>query len=119
MRVHADHRRIAYCDLFPEGTPGGDVNVFVFNEGARTFWHRHQYQTDRFFVAKGLLSVRTSLGPGQPSTDHYLSDGDSLTILPGLYHGYECLMHETVLVMYLDQHYDPSDEERLEEGAIV
>lgn len=119
MRVHADSRRVAYCDLFPEGTPGGDVNVFVFNEGARTYWHRHQRQTDRFFVAKGLLAVSTTRGPGLPVTEHVLREGETLVIRPGLWHGYECLLHETVLVMYLDQKYDPTDEERMDEAAML
>jgi quercetin dioxygenase-like cupin family protein len=119
MRVHADHRRIAYCDLFPEGTPNGDLNVFVFNEGARTFWHRHQKQTDRFFVAKGLIVVSTTSGPGQPVTEHTLAEGDWLVIPPNTWHGYECLLHETVVVMYLDQKYNPDDEERMDEAAML
>lgn len=117
MRVHADARRTAYCDLFPEGTPTGDVNVFVFHKGARTYWHRHQRQTDHFVVVSGHLVVRTTEGAGDFIVTYHLRTGDQVVIEPNRWHGYECEEEGTVLVMYLDKKYDPTDEERAPEDA--
>lgn len=109
MRVHSDHRREAYCDLFP-ALPG-DVNVFVFHAGADTHWHRHQRQTDRFVVVKGSLQVDV-VNPAGETAAHFLRAGDEVTIPPNHWHGYTCEEEGTVLVMYLDQKYDPTDEEQ-------
>lgn len=109
MRVHRDDRRDAYCDVFAGAGLPGDVNVFRLHAGAKTFWHRHQRQIDRFFCAAGRVLVRV-WREGIGWTED-LDIGDSMIVVPGWWHGYEAL-EDSILVMYLDQHYDPADEER-------
>lgn len=107
--MHSDERRDAYCDIFAGAGLPGDINVFRLHAGAKTFWHRHQRQVDRFFCVMGRIHVRAyQNGDWQISG---LAAGHSVLIPPGWWHGYEAL-EDSILVMYLDQHYDPSDEER-------
>jgi dTDP-4-dehydrorhamnose 3,5-epimerase-like enzyme len=112
VNVHGDGRRIAYYDLFE--TPG-QVNLFVISPGQRTCWHRHQRQTDVFRCIRGAIRVKKF------QTGHVISaDLDSpeqaFRVLPGWWHGYECISDEPAyLLMYLDRKYDPTDEERVGE----
>ena len=107
MRHHLDGRAERWCDVFE--FLYGDVNVFELYAGRPSGWHRHQYQTDKFFVAEGEVVV------GWWSEDHppvylHLHRGARLTIRPNTWHGYEA-PNGAVLVMYLDQKYNPDDEE--------
>ena len=117
MRVHVDERRAAYCALFDEAGLPGDINVFKINKGAITCWHRHQKQTDRFFVVKGrILFQHFKYGQEDRESEMLTDRGDPIwdapcRIPPGYWHGYEAL-EDSILIMYLDQKYDPSDEER-------
>lgn len=117
MRKHEDARRTAFCDLF--NTPG-DVNLFVVNPGQRTCWHRHQRQTDQFRVLRG--TVRFGMFEEfKPHQYHVLAKPDwMVTIPPGTWHGYENIGDEPAyLLMYLDQKFDPTDEERLDEADVA
>jgi quercetin dioxygenase-like cupin family protein len=106
VRVHHDRRRKAYCDVFA-GLPG-DCNVFLLEAHQPSGWHRHQRQTDQFFVARGTV-VFGSWVDGEPPHYATIHAGDSFSVTPGIWHGYEART-ESVLVMYLDQKYDPTDE---------
>lgn len=112
MRIHTDARRDAFCDLF--NTPG-DVNLFIVQPGQRTCWHRHGKQTDQFRVLRG--SVRIQCFNGWMRSDDTLSSPEQLVVVPpDWWHGYENVGSEPAyLLMYLDQKYDPTDEERLSE----
>jgi quercetin dioxygenase-like cupin family protein len=116
MRYHEDERRQAYCDLFD--TPG-DVNLFVIAPGQRTAWHRHQKQTDEFRVIHGSMMFQT-IGPTGARSLHWLGHpSQRLSVLPNTWHGYENWGSEPAyLLMYLDQKYDASDEERLSETEV-
>ena len=111
MRVHIDERRAAYCALFDDAGLPGDINVFKINKGAITCWHRHQKQTDRFFVVQGSLLLQAIYPDGVRDKLLLHSQLSGTKIRPDVWHGYEAL-EDTILVMYLDQKYDPSDEER-------
>ena len=113
MRIHCDKRRDAYCDLFD--TPDGDVNVFYIKPGERTCWHRHQRQTDQFRVLRGEITIGM-IEDGVHKYYTYNSPRWLLTVPPGTWHGYENAgKGEAILLMYLDQKYDPDDEERSDE----
>ena len=107
LRIHEDARRLAYCDVF-EGTPG-DVNVFLLRPSQPSGWHRHDRQTDQFFVAFGCVMVGT-WEDGEAPSYRILRKGESVTIPPGTWHGYKALGWGAELVMYLDRKYDPTDE---------
>lgn len=123
VRIHADERRTAYCDLFD--TPG-DVNLFVIQPGQRTCWHRHQKQTDQFRVIRGSLRIGWIAtewnGAPIPLEPHYITLSDpteTVRIFPTYWHGYENVTDgPAYLLMYLDQKYDPTDEERMSEDVV-
>ncbi|MEX2246002.1 MAG: dTDP-4-dehydrorhamnose 3,5-epimerase family protein [Dehalococcoidia bacterium] len=121
-RLFDDDRARRACDVFGF-TPGGgvnmegDVNITWAYPGRVVAWHRHQLQTDHWFVIKGFLKV------GLMDDDHkvrwvYLGENDRrvLSIPPGVWHGYMVLGEdEAILMYYITSKYDPQqpDEERL------
>jgi dTDP-4-dehydrorhamnose 3,5-epimerase-like enzyme len=117
LRIHTDERRSAFCDLFDQ--PDGDTNLFIVHPGQRTCWHRHHRQTDQFRCIRGRVWVQT-VGVDGDRTSHLLEDvGQRLAVHPGLWHGYENVGTEPAyLLMWLDQKYDPSDEQRLSEAEM-
>ena len=113
MRVHTDHRRKAICDIFGDATPG-DINVFVGHLGSVTCWHKHNRQTDRFFVLSGRLRVRWWKG----SVFHQsilTPDDPAIEIAPGWWHGYAYEEEGTTVLHYADHKYDELDEIRSSE----
>jgi quercetin dioxygenase-like cupin family protein len=114
VRIHRDRRRVAYCDVF-EGLPG-DVNVFLMEAHKPSGWHRHQRQTDQFFVARGTVVFGT-WSVGEDPRYATLHVGDRYKIGPGIWHGYSAPV-ESVLCMYLDQKYNPDDEEATSFDAV-
>ena len=110
MRVHRDRRRAAYCAIF-DGLPG-DVNVFLLEAHKPSGWHMHRHQTDQFFVARGTVTFGTWVGEWGPEYET-IHAGETYQIPPGVWHGYEA-QSESVLVMYLDQKYNPEDEAKVD-----
>ena len=102
----------------------GDVNITWAYPGRIVAWHRHQQQTDHWFVIKGYLKV----GLLDVEGNHrwvYLGENDRrvLSIPPGVWHGYMVLGdEEAVLMYYITSKYNEKnpDEERLsvEEAGI-
>jgi dTDP-4-dehydrorhamnose 3,5-epimerase-like enzyme len=117
VRTHTDERRAALCNLFPE-LPG-DLNVFYVQPGQRTAWHRHQRQTDHFRVLSGTIRFGRFKDPSMVWYYTFDSPNSDLYVRPGWWHGYENIGETpAVLLMYLDQKYDPSDEERMSEAEV-
>lgn len=115
MRVHADARRTAYCDLFGDALPG-DVNVFVAQPDQVTCWHRHRHQTDRFWCLSGSITFRWWRG-GTYHQETLVGGQDKIvTIPPGWWHGYRSGPNGSTVVMWLDQKFNPLDEERMSEA---
>lgn len=117
MRFHQDDRGVRYCDIF-DVMKEGDINITVFYPGAVAAWHRHQRQTDYMFVVKGSLRLGMcdkSRSEGGKVIWEYLSDREPkvLEILPGMWHGsYNFTQEPTILVYFITQKYDGTDEER-------
>ena len=121
-RLFDDDRARRACDVFGftgDGTidMGGDVNITWAYPGRVVAWHRHQKQTDHWFVIKGYLKVGLMDNSGQVKWV-YLGENDRrvLSIPPGVWHGYMVLgEEEAVLMYYITSKYDEKnpDEERL------
>ena len=115
-RVYDDDRARRTNDVFGTATPG-DINISFAYPGRIVAWHRHQKQTDHWHVIKGFLKV------GLMDDDRnvrwvYLGENDrkTLSIPPGIWHGYMVLGNEeAVLMYYITEKYNPQapDEERL------
>lgn len=121
-RLFDDDRARRACDVFgftDDGTVemAGDINITWAYPNRVVAWHRHQHQTDHWFVIKGNLKV------GLMDDDRnvkwvYLSDNNRrvLSIPPGVWHGYMSLGEdETILMYYITSKYDEKhpDEERM------
>jgi dTDP-4-dehydrorhamnose 3,5-epimerase len=115
-RVYDDDRARRTNDVFGTATPG-DINITWAYPGRIVAWHRHQRQTDHWYVIKGNLKV----GLLDDDGNHrwvYLSDSDrrTLSIPPGVWHGYMVLGNEEAILMYyITEQYNQEnpDEERL------
>ncbi len=128
-RLYDDDRARRACDVF--GFTGdekvrmaGDINITWAYPGRVVAWHRHQKQTDHWFVIKGYLKVGLLDDDGNHKWV-YLGENDRrvLSIPPGVWHGYMVMGdEETILMYYITSKYDEEnpDEERMtpEEGGV-
>jgi dTDP-4-dehydrorhamnose 3,5-epimerase len=115
-RLYDDDRARRACDVFGTATEG-DINISWAYPGRIVAWHRHQKQTDHWYVVKGNLKV------GLMDDDRnvrwvYLTQDDrrTLSIPPGVWHGYMVLGNEEAILMYyITEKYnlENPDEERL------
>lgn len=114
MNVHCDHRRMFFGDVFP--VPEGSLNVVYIPPGAAPYTerHRHQHQTDYFFVVQGQLQFTLRTPSGQES--HMRLDGEygprALTVPPNVWHHYQAGQLGASYVMWATRKYDGTDEER-------
>ena len=116
-RFHSDDRRLGWFDLFGDhANEIQDLNVVrIYNKGTITAWHKHQHQTDFWFVVSGGLQVGLSADktPNYPSWTYLNPEyGSVLRIPPDTWHGYKSLQDNTILIYGLTNKYDGSDEER-------
>ena len=128
-RLYDDDRARRACDVF--GFTGdekvrmaGDINITWAYPGRVVAWHRHQKQTDHWFVIKGYLKVGLLDDDGNHKWV-YLGENDRrvLSIPPGVWHGYMVMgEEETILMYYITSKYNEHnpDEERMtpEEGGV-
>jgi len=97
---------------------GGQINVSYVNSTQHVVaWHKHEIQTDYWFCVKG--SFKVGLAQKNEVKFEYLSDKDLkvLVIPPGVYHGYKALEPGSIMLYYLSEKYDPSDEHRAKVGS--
>jgi dTDP-4-dehydrorhamnose 3,5-epimerase len=121
-RLYDDDRARRAADVFGftgDGTVKieGDINISWAYPDRIVAWHRHQLQTDHWFVLKGYLKVGL-LDDERNVRWVYLGENDRrvLSIPPGVWHGYMVLGEQEALLMYyITSKYDPNnpDEERM------
>jgi len=132
IQFHEDDRAQRAMNVF-KYLKGGQINVSYVNSTQHVVaWHKHNIQTDYWFCVKGAFKVglaeetRESREqvPGEGGQYYetkfeYLSDKNPrvLVIPPGVYHGYKALEPGSIMLYYLSEQYDPSDELRAEVGA--
>lgn len=99
----------------------GQINISHVNSTNHIVaWHRHKKQTDYWFCVKG--SFKIGLAEEIDGETHvkweYLSDKIPriLRIKPGIWHGYKALQPESIMLYYLTEKYDTSDEWKVVPG---
>jgi len=118
---HEDDRAQRVLNLFD--LKDGQINISHVNSTSHVVaWHVHEIQTDYWFCPKGSFKV----GLAELQEDgltykvrwEYLSDKNlrALKIPPGTYHGYKALQPDSIMLYYLTEKYDPSDEKRVKPG---
>jgi len=96
----------------------GQINISKVNSTSHVVaWHKHEKQTDFWFCVKGSFKVGLRY-PGEEVKFEYLSDKNPkiLEIPPGVWHGYKALQPESIMLYYLNQKYDTSDEWKVKPG---
>lgn len=120
MRHHEDDRRNGFFDLFP--TADGDVNVMVVRQGSISAWHRHEQQTDYFFVASGTVRfrVRTSMSEEPEDVTVTGPSEQMVAIVPSLWHGYQNVGEgPAILVHYMDRKFNEATPDEGRAAATV
>ena len=117
IQFHEDDRAQRAMNVFKR-LQGGQINVSYVNSTQHVVaWHKHEIQTDYWFCVKG--SFKVGLAEKNEVKFEYLSDKDLkvLVIPPGVYHGYKALEPGSIMLYYLSEKYDPSDEHRAKVGS--
>lgn len=96
MRHTKDERGKTWWDLFD--IKKGQINCSITYPTEIRAFHRHENKDDNIFIAKGeYLIVTGSEGFWER---HYLSQGDSMIILRGTWHGFQNLSGEDGIMLY-------------------
>ena len=117
IQFHEDDRAQRAMNVFKR-LQGGQITVsYVTSTHHVVAWHKHEIQTDYWFCVKG--SFKVGLAQKNEVKFEYLSDKDLkvLVIPPGVYHGYKALEPGSIMLYYLSEKYDPSDEHRAKVGS--
>lgn len=122
IEFHMDDRAERYLDVFndlltQDNAIKGQINISYVNSTEHVVaWHKHEKQTDYWVCIKG--SFKVGLSDGEKTDFVYLSDRDPevLEIPPEIYHGYKALEPNSIMLYYLSEKYDPSDEHRAKAG---
>jgi dTDP-4-dehydrorhamnose 3,5-epimerase-like enzyme len=119
MKFNEDDRAQRLIDIFPD--VNGQINISYVNSTSHVVaWHKHNIQTDHWICLKGSFKVGLATEDGEVKWE-YLSDKNfkTLTIPPGIYHGYKALEPNSILMYYLTHKYNPDDEIRAEVGQFL
>ena len=119
IQYNEDDRAQRLLNVFDE-IPG-QINVSTVNSTNHIVaWHAHKIQTDYWTCVKGAFKVGLAypINDSEGNTEghrvvwKYLSDRQpmSIKIPPGVYHGYKALIPGSIMLYYLTEKYDPSDE---------
>ena len=117
IQYNEDDRAQRLLNVFEK--VNGQINISHVNSTKHIVaWHKHNIQTDYWCCIKG--SFKVGLATKDEGAEFvYLSDKmpQILDIPPGIYHGYKALENNSIMMYYLSEKYDPSDEIKLKPGA--
>ena len=54
--------------------------------GKRCSWHKHDHSYNMFYVISGELTIKTDIGPGTQRNYTTITQGQSFTVKPGVFH---------------------------------
>ncbi len=99
----------------------GQIYVSFLRKGIIKAWHKHEKQTDHFYVVSGTSKIGlyddrdASPTKGEYQTVVLGDEGlQSLLVIPPLvWHGQMSLSEATYLVNIPTQHYDPNDPDEI------
>ena len=119
---HIDDRAERYLDVFDDSFTGkdsmkGQINISYVNSTKHIVaWHKHEKQTDFWVCIKG--SFKVGLSTGEKTEFLYITEREQrvIKIPPGVYHGYQALEPNSIMLYYLSEKYDPSDEFKAKVG---
>jgi dTDP-4-dehydrorhamnose 3,5-epimerase-like enzyme len=112
-RFHWDDRRTGWFSVFDTDLIK-DYNISkIHNRDTLVAWHRHERQSDFWFVPEGLLQVGLAASSSQFEWIFLGPERNQvLEIPPGIWHGYKAVKDNTILVYGLTNKYNGTDEER-------
>lgn len=111
-----------------QGPSGAYAYATCCFPGAVKAWHRHKIHTDRLWCVSGLARVVVAVEQIADEAPNGLYDIQEhvigplspklITIPPGVWHGFEAVGGECVVINCPDMEYDPDDEIRMSVDSI-
>lgn len=117
IHFHEDDRGQRLLNVFPK-LSSGQINVTYVNSTKHIVaWHRHFKQIDYWCCLKG--SFKVGLCDGHDVEWRYLSDKQFkiLEIGPTIWHGYQALESNSIMLYGLTEKFSLEDEEKCYPGA--
>ena len=120
IQFHEDDRAQRLLNIFDSIT--GQINIsHVSSTEHVVAWHKHDIQTDYWCCLKGAFKVGLAVKNEDGTCEvkwEYLSDKSNrvLKIPTGVYHGYQAVQPDSILLYYLTHKYNPQDEIRAKVG---
>ena len=117
IQYNEDDRAQRHINIFDD-LGEGQINISTVNSTEHVVaWHKHDIQIDYWFCVKGSFKVGLATAD-EGCRFEYLSDKNPriLKIPTGIYHGYKALEPGSILMYYLTEKYNPSDEHRVSVG---
>ena len=98
MRTFKDTRGKSWFDIVPE--MDGQIDITISYPGTIRAFHCHEIKTEWMFVVAGEFKFVLT----DPAETLYLSQGDSVKIVPGRWHGYQALSNKLGIIMEVATH---------------
>lgn len=120
IQFHEDDRAQRLLNIFD--SIAGQINIsHVSSTEHVVAWHKHNIQTDYWYCIKGAFKVGLAIKNEDDISEvkwEYLSDKSNrvLKIPPGVYHGYQAIQPDSILLYYLTHKFNPQDEIRAKVG---
>jgi len=86
------------------------ISYLKLKKKTRCSWHKHEQKFNLFFVIKGKVGIKTEYG------EIVLTDGQELTVEPGLFHEFR-VYEDSLMLEEMFVKYDESDIQRKNLGS--
>ena len=93
------------------------VTILYLKPHKRCSWHYHETQFNQFFVIKGVLGIKTDIGPDNQENLTLIHERQAFTVAPGVTHEFRTYDEHTIIEEVAYVKYDESDIHRKQLGG--
>lgn len=100
-------------------TPYELHTILYLKPNKRCSWHKHANAFNMFYVISGELTVKTDIGPTNQRNYTTITQGQSFTVKPGIFHEFRTGEAETTIYEVAYVKYDSGDIHREQLGGDI
>lgn len=98
-------------------TPYELHTILYLKPKKRCSWHKHEHSYNMFYVISGELTIKTDIGPLGQRNFTTITQGQSFTVKPGIFHEFRTGEKETTVYEIAYVKYNTNDIHRQQLGG--